>query len=216
MKDCGQSFSLNSIGLYVIMFLQILSTVIRVALIFSILFIGFGFTFRILTANSVCKSISFPNAKHPFQPFILAGLSPRALQEDSMYPTAFLTIVDAVVMMMGDLNFMHTFAIPYTTGHLHYPSLNFIFLILFILLMPILFINLLIGLAVGDIELVLKNARLKRLAMQVRGKGLEAKCDALLTGELSYGTGRALDSPLCSTKNRSQGVYRLSEQTLLE
>ena len=45
--------SLDSIGIYVIMFLQILSTVLRVACVFSVLFIAFGFAFKILTANSV-------------------------------------------------------------------------------------------------------------------------------------------------------------------
>lgn len=38
---------------------------------------------------------------------------------------------------------------------------------LFMVLMPILLMNLLIGLAVGDIESVRRNAQLKRLAMQV-------------------------------------------------
>jgi hypothetical protein len=38
--------------------------------------------------------------------------------------------------------------------------------------MPILLMNLLIGLAVGDIESVRRNAQLKRLAMQVRNKNL--------------------------------------------
>jgi len=37
----------------------------------------------------------------------------------------------------------------------------------FMILMPILLMNLLIGLAVGDIESVRRNAQLKRLAMQV-------------------------------------------------
>lgn len=36
------------------------------------------------------------------------------------------------------------------------------------ILMPILLMNLLIGLAVGDIESVKRNAQLKRLAMQVK------------------------------------------------
>lgn len=39
--------------------------------------------------------------------------------------------------------------------------------VLFMILMPILLMNLLIGLAVGDIESVKRNAQLKRLAMQV-------------------------------------------------
>lgn len=41
------------------------------------------------------------------------------------------------------------------------------------ILMPILLMNLLIGLAVGDIESVRRNAQLKRLAMQVFMKYLQ-------------------------------------------
>ena len=41
------------------------------------------------------------------------------------------------------------------------------FLMVFAILMPILLMNLLIGLAVGDIETVRRNASMKRLAMQV-------------------------------------------------
>lgn len=43
---------------------------------------------------------------------------------------------------------------------------------LFMILMPILLMNLLIGLAVGDIESVRRNAQLKRLAMQVSNNAL--------------------------------------------
>lgn len=42
------------------------------------------------------------------------------------------------------------------------------FLIVFAVLMPILLMNLLIGLAVGDIETVRSNAQMKRLTMQVQ------------------------------------------------
>lgn len=42
-----------------------------------------------------------------------------------------------------------------------------LFLIVFAILMPILLMNLLIGLAVGDIETVRRNASMKRLTMQV-------------------------------------------------
>lgn len=41
------------------------------------------------------------------------------------------------------------------------------------ILMPILLMNLLIGLAVGDIESVRRNAQLKRLAMQVNFSNIE-------------------------------------------
>jgi len=48
-----------------------------------------------------------------------------------------------------------------------HPLSSFFMLGMFMVLMPILLMNLLIGLAVGDIESVRRNAQLKRLAMQV-------------------------------------------------
>ena len=50
---------------------------------------------------------------------------------------------------------------------LPYPFASFAILAVFMVFMPILLMNLLIGLAVGDIESVRRNAQLKRLAMQV-------------------------------------------------
>ena len=40
-------------------------------------------------------------------------------------------------------------------------------LLCFIVIMPILLMNLLVGLAIGDLMQIQQNARLKRLAMQV-------------------------------------------------
>ncbi|ODM99619.1 Transient receptor potential cation channel subfamily A member 1 [Orchesella cincta] len=50
---------------------------------------------------------------------------------------------------------------------LPHPISSFLMLGIFMVFMPILLMNLLIGLAVGDIESVRRNAQLKRLAMQV-------------------------------------------------
>jgi transient receptor potential cation channel subfamily A member 1 len=53
------------------------------------------------------------------------------------------------------------------------------------ILMPILLMNLLIGLAVGDIESVRRNAQLKRLAMQVvLHTELERKLPQFLLGKI--------------------------------
>lgn len=78
-------------------------------------------------------------------------------------------------MMLGEIDFVGTFVQPYygegiekVKTTLPYPIPAFIILWLFMVLMPILLMNLLIGLAVGDIESVRRNAQLKRLAMQVR------------------------------------------------
>jgi len=75
-------------------------------------------------------------------------------------------------MMLGDIDFLSTYVQSYYRENvkttLPYPIPAFLILGLFMVLMPILLMNLLIGLAVGDIESVRRNAQLKRLAMQVR------------------------------------------------
>lgn len=76
-------------------------------------------------------------------------------------------------MMLGEIDFLGTYVKPYyltsedDKSFLPFPIPAFFILGLFMVLMPILLMNLLIGLAVGDIESVRRNAQLKRLAMQV-------------------------------------------------
>ncbi|KAJ8305934.1 hypothetical protein KUTeg_016479 [Tegillarca granosa] len=130
-------------GLYVVMFLEILRTLFRALCVFSMLIIAFGLAFYILLSGENTHAYSTP------------GLS--------LLRTA---------MMMLELDYMASFNEPYTDSDsqtLHFGGLTIFFLAIFVLLMPILLINLLIGLAVGDIESVQKNAKLKRLAMQIEG-----------------------------------------------
>lgn len=74
-------------------------------------------------------------------------------------------------MMLGELDFLGTYVHTYygsdSYASLLFPIATFFILSIFMVLMPILLMNLLIGLAVGDIESVRRNAQLKRLAMQV-------------------------------------------------
>jgi len=101
-------------------------------------------------------------------------------------------------MMLGEVDFLNTFVNPHFCGDIEnedgigssgsnsficngahickggderklpHPISSFLMLGIFMVFMPILLMNLLIGLAVGDIESVRRNAQLKRLAMQVR------------------------------------------------
>lgn len=75
-------------------------------------------------------------------------------------------------MMLGEIDFLGTYIQPFyledNGRSLPYPLPAFLILGVFMVLMPILLMNLLIGLAVGDIESVRRNAQLKRLAMQVQ------------------------------------------------
>lgn len=91
-----------------------------------------------------------------------------------------MSLMRTFAMMLGEIDFLGTYVNPFfkhdtinemqdrELKSLPYPLPAFFILGLFMVLMPILLMNLLIGLAVGDIESVRRNAQLKRLAMQVR------------------------------------------------
>ncbi|CAH0716261.1 unnamed protein product, partial [Brenthis ino] len=133
----------DQVGIYVVMFLEILQTLIKVLMVFSILIIAFGLSFFVLLSNG--HHLSFSSVP--------------------------MSLMRTFAMMLGEIDFVGTYVQPYykygTDTLMLYPIPTFLILGLFMVLMPILLMNLLIGLAVGDIESVRRNAQLKRLAMQV-------------------------------------------------
>ena len=77
-------------------------------------------------------------------------------------------------MMIGEMDFASMFGQDVThtwippTFRVPYPEFTIGFFFLFVILCPILFMNLLVGLAVDNIQSVQEKAVLERLAMQVR------------------------------------------------
>uniref|UniRef100_A0A8D0C5L2 Transient receptor potential cation channel subfamily A member 1 n=1 Tax=Salvator merianae TaxID=96440 RepID=A0A8D0C5L2_SALMN len=124
-------------GIYIVMFWEILRTLIRIVFVFFFLMLAFGFSFHVLLG--------------PQKP----------------YSTPVLSVLQTFAMMLGDMNYREAFLEPWLIDALPYPFLSFAMLVIFSLLIPILLMNLLIGLAVGDIAEVQKYAALKRIAMQV-------------------------------------------------
>lgn len=172
------------------MFLEILQTLIKVLLVFSILIIAFGLAFYILLSGvsflfQLCctKHLGKAAASLHLGWFQGAHLS---------FSTVPMSLMRTFAMMLGEIDFLGTYVQPFfrkqsnqsdeTTDKdmktLPYPFPAFFILGIFMVLMPILLMNLLIGLAVGDIESVRRNAQLKRLAMQVplKDKPSEWKC----------------------------------------
>ncbi|CAK8679344.1 unnamed protein product [Clavelina lepadiformis] len=130
-------------GIYVVMFMQILKTLIQVLLFFSFLIIAFALSFTVLMRNEADRAFSDP----------------------------FLSMMRVTTMLLGEIGYLETFLAPYVDGKpetYHFGITSFLLLSVFILMMPILLMNLLIGLAVGDIAEVQNNAVLQRLAMQVQ------------------------------------------------
>ncbi|XP_053956221.1 transient receptor potential cation channel subfamily A member 1 [Anastrepha ludens] len=134
----------DQVGIYVVMFLEILQTLIKVLTVFSILIIAFGLAFYILLSkinDAQPNHLSFSNIP--------------------------MSLLRTFSMMLGELDFVGTYVNTFYRDQLKVPITSFLILSVFMIIMPILLMNLLIGLAVGDIESVRRNAQLKRLAMQV-------------------------------------------------
>ncbi|XP_017840949.2 LOW QUALITY PROTEIN: transient receptor potential cation channel subfamily A member 1 [Drosophila busckii] len=134
----------DQVGIYVVMFLEILQTLIKVLLVFSILIIAFGLAFYILLSKII-----------------------DAQPNHWSFSNIPMSLLRTFSMMLGELDFVGTYVNTYYRHQLKVPMTSFLILSVFMILMPILLMNLLIGLAVGDIESVRRNAQLKRLAMQV-------------------------------------------------
>ena len=77
-----------------------------------------------------------------------------------------MIIMKTVSMMLGELDYERSYV--ENNQDQHFATMNLIILLLFALIMPILLMNLLVGLAIGDLMQIQQNARLKRLATQVQ------------------------------------------------
>ncbi|XP_063076013.1 transient receptor potential cation channel subfamily A member 1a [Engraulis encrasicolus] len=124
-------------GIYVVMFREISRTLMSIVSIFIYLILAFALSFYALMLGQ--KNFS----------------------------EVLLSLMQTFVMMVGEINYQDIFLNPYLKGKLAFPAITFLVFIAFVLLAPILLVNLLIGLAVGDIAEVQKNATLKQIAMQI-------------------------------------------------
>uniref|UniRef100_A0A667Z8R2 Transient receptor potential cation channel, subfamily A, member 1b n=1 Tax=Myripristis murdjan TaxID=586833 RepID=A0A667Z8R2_9TELE len=125
-------------GIYVVMFGEIMKTLVRIVMLFLFLMVAFSLAFY------CCYFY---------------------LQRE--FKTVELSLAQTFVMMVGELNYQNNFLDALLSENLPFPGLTYFIFINFVLLMPILLVNLMIGLAVGDIAEVQRNASLKRIAMQI-------------------------------------------------
>ena len=180
----------DRVGIYVVMFLEILQTLIKVLFIFSILIIAFGLAFHILLSRVWKGGFRAAPGDHALRPPPAPSpshVSPLALQGDHLsFITVPMSLMRIFSMMLGEVDFLGTYVQPYYLAadaeqpSLPLPLTTFLVLGVFMVIMPILLMNLLIGLAVGDIESVRRNAQLKRLAMQVSARASASLVSGIL------------------------------------
>ncbi|XP_070842326.1 transient receptor potential cation channel subfamily A member 1-like [Chaetodon trifascialis] len=127
----------EGVGIYVVMFWEIMRTLVRIVLLFFYLMLAFSLAFYALMLNQ------------------------------KEFDTVPLSVIQTFVMMVGELNYQNNFLDAYLKRELPFGILTYLIFVNFVLLMPILLVNLMIGLAVGDIAEVQRNAALKRIAMQI-------------------------------------------------
>lgn len=159
-------------GIYVVMFLEILKTLLQVIVVFSILIVAFGLSFYILLGSEViyisllsiasCRQIYLLITKHKlharFEEVFPTETSKSLLRlftcSSSLFPqdnpahrTPVLSLIRSFIMMLGEIDYIPMFAEPLydpNPNSMHYGPLTLIFLVVFILLMPILLMNLLV------------------------------------------------------------------------
>ncbi|KAM4865541.1 transient receptor potential cation channel subfamily A member 1 [Thomomys bottae] len=124
-------------GIFIVMLEVIFKTLLRSTGVFIFLLLAFGLSFYVL------------------------------LNLQDAFSSPLLSLIQTFSMMLGDINYRDAFLEPFLNKKLAYPVLSFAQLIAFTMFVPIVLMNLLIGLAVGDIAEVQKHASLKRIAMQV-------------------------------------------------
>uniref|UniRef100_A0A8C7D867 Transient receptor potential cation channel, subfamily A, member 1b n=1 Tax=Oncorhynchus kisutch TaxID=8019 RepID=A0A8C7D867_ONCKI len=124
-------------GIYVVMFREIARTLFKILLLFFFLMLAFALVFYALMLN----------------------------QEE--FERLDLSVIQIFVMMVGELNYQSNFLDMYLHNRFPFPFITFYLLVIFIIFMPILLMNMMIGLAVGDIAEVQRSATLKRIAMQI-------------------------------------------------
>ncbi|XP_030629407.1 transient receptor potential cation channel subfamily A member 1a [Chanos chanos] len=124
-------------GIYVVMFREICKTLLSIIVLFFYLILGFTLSFYAL------------------------------MIEQRNFSKVFLSLMQTFVMMVGEINYQENFLKPFLARELPFPHMSYAIFVWFVLLVPILLMNLLIGLAVGDIAEVQTNASLKQIAMQI-------------------------------------------------
>ncbi|CAK8698608.1 transient receptor potential cation channel subfamily A member 1-like isoform X2 [Clavelina lepadiformis] len=152
------------LGIFVVMFTDILKTFGQFFLVFVFFIFGFAFAFTILLGNQ------------------------------AVFENWYEALVSTSVMMIGELDYTSKFfgSSAYEEA-IYTREVTYVLFVIFLLVMTIIIMNLLVGLAVGDIIQVQEHATLERLGMQVA-----------LTLEVEFTLPAFLRKKLCLRKQKME------------
>ena len=131
-------------GIYVVMFIDVSYTFMKVSVVVLLFIFAFSLGFFVLLSNQ------------------------------QYFSNLMFAIIKTLIMTSGEMEYdnlffdnQHNYENLITVPYMNTTKALFV---LFVITMPIIIMNLLVGLAVDDIKLVQENAVLKRIAMQVGNK----------------------------------------------
>jgi len=140
-------------GIHVTMLFVVLKTLGKVAIMFCILIFAFALVFQMLLsreANAVAFNMT------------LNGTLLEEIEKDP-FGRLDLSIIKVVAMTIGEIEYTRFF----TDQQLFSPTFSRVVFLTFCVMMPIVLMNLTIGLAVGDIDSIQQNAEYKRLSVKI-------------------------------------------------
>nr|CAH8847119.1 unnamed protein product [Trichobilharzia regenti] len=181
----------QDLGIFVIMFIHVTTTVAKVFPLFLCLLTGFATVFWQLLQSPEDKEFDIlsETSKNQlrkcftgYEILFYQSVNKETIDNGrhmNVFSSIGLSFFNTLMMMMGE--YKHTTVIiqPYldnTLPIISFPKLTFIFYIGFVILIPITLINLTIGLAVGDIDKIRQSATQELISQQVYWlDSLEAK-----------------------------------------
>ncbi|TNN21297.1 Transient receptor potential cation channel subfamily A member 1 [Schistosoma japonicum] len=169
-------------GIFIIMFIHVTTTVAKLLPLFLYLLFGFAAVFQQLFQlpdEEVLNSLSNNNKLQLSDCFIgyqsllnysIHNITKMNRRQVNIFNSIDLTLFDTLMMMMGEYQHSTIIIESYLENHLFimpHSKLTLVFFILFVILMPITLFNLIIGLAVGDIDKVRQSATHELISRQV-------------------------------------------------
>ncbi|CAH3142085.1 unnamed protein product [Porites lobata] len=133
----------STFGIYIIMMMNIIRTLVKIIILFIPFVIAFGIPFYLL----------------------LRDKSPEESNEKTyLFERLPYSLFTTFMLILGEMKYPHT---VFKYQPLPYPWISYVVYIIFCLCMPIIIKNLLIGLSVGDVNRILQSAKMEQHAMQV-------------------------------------------------
>ena len=146
------------LGIYIIMFTEVLKTVAKFMIILVIFIIAFGLGFHIMLSDSTTDA----DEPGPFNETLWSFMKTYVMMIGEFEYEG--TINDLLRLIIWTKYILDLFKNRQDDQFVGYTAFLFV---IFVVVMSIIIMNLLTGLAVDDIQSIAENAELKKLSMQV-------------------------------------------------